>query len=43
MLSISCKLFGYPMIMENDKEVCMPIGKVGAVFYYILIKKNCEP
>ncbi len=39
-MSISCKLFGYPKVIENNTEISMPSGKVSAVFYYILIKKT---
>ncbi len=39
-MSVSCKLFGYPTVIENDIEVSMPSGKVSAVFYYVLMKKT---
>ena len=39
MTKIICKLFGYPKIYEDEKEIFLPTGKLTAFFYYILLKK----
>jgi len=39
MTKIICKLFGYPKIYEDKKEIFLPSGKLTAFFYYILLKK----
>lgn len=39
MSNIHCKLFGYPIITENGKEIYIPTGKLSAFLYYILLKK----
>lgn len=39
MANIHFKLFGQPVIIENEKEVYLPAGKVSALLYYLLIKK----
>lgn len=39
MSNISCRLFGYPTITEDEIDIHIPIGKLSAIFYYILLKK----
>ena len=39
MTKIICKLFGYPKIYEDKKEIFLPSGKLTAFFYYLLLKK----
>lgn len=39
MSKIICKLFGYPKIYEDKKEIFLPSGKLTAFFYYLLLKK----
>ncbi|RVU55611.1 AAA family ATPase [Anaerosphaera multitolerans] len=39
MVDINCNLFNSVVIKEDDNEVLIPGGKVGGVFYYILMKK----
>lgn len=39
MSNISCKLFGYPVIKEDGNEISIPMGKLSAIFMYILIKR----
>lgn len=39
MANINFKLFGNPIILEDEKEIYLPPGKVSALLYYILLKK----
>lgn len=39
MANINFKLFGNPVILEDNKEIYLPPGKVSALLYYILLKK----
>ena len=39
MTKIICKLFGYPKIYEDKKEIFLPSGKLTAFFYSLLLKK----
>lgn len=40
MLNINCKLFGYPLIIEDGIKKTIPSGKVSAMLYYILLKRT---
>ena len=42
MTKIICKLFGYPKIYEDKKEIFLPSGKLTAFFLLYIIKKGCE-
>lgn len=39
MSKIKCKLFGYPVITEEGRDIHIPAGKLSAFLYYILLKK----
>ncbi|EFI42688.1 AAA family ATPase [Peptoniphilus sp. oral taxon 386] len=39
MTKISCRMFGVPSILEDGKDIFIPIGKLSGLVYYILIKK----
>lgn len=39
MTKIECLLFGVPEIKEDGKDVYIPMGKVSAVVYYLILKK----
>lgn len=36
---IECNLFGLPIVRENGKEIILPVNKMSAVLYYVLINK----
>lgn len=36
---IECNLFGLPSVCEDGKEIILPVNKMSAVFYYILVNK----
>lgn len=40
MSKIECYLFGPPKIIEDGKDVYIPMGKVSGVLFYLLIKKH---
>lgn len=40
MSEIYVKLFGTPVVTEDEKEVSFPYGKVKALFYYIAVNKK---
>ena len=40
MSEIYVKLFGTPVVREDEKEVTFPYGKVKALFYYIAVNKK---
>jgi len=41
MITISCKLFGTPEIFKNGKKIIFPYKKAEALFYYLIVKKQC--
>ncbi len=41
MNTYSCKLFGTPGIIRNDEKIIFPYKKAEALFYYVLVKKQC--
>ena len=36
---IDCIFFGLPIIYEDGEEIILPMSKVSALLYYVLIKK----
>lgn len=36
---IDCNFFGLPIVYEDGEEIILPINKVSALLYYVLIKK----
>lgn len=40
MSKVYVKLFGTPVVTEDEKEVHFPYGKVKALFYYIAVNKK---
>lgn len=36
------KLFGTPIIMKDKEEILFPYNKVKALFYYLLVNKQCS-
>lgn len=41
MITISCKLFGTPETLKNGEKVIFPYKKAEALFYYLIVKKQC--
>ncbi|NSJ92716.1 hypothetical protein G7A79_26965, partial [Coprococcus sp. MSK.21.13] len=40
MSEVYIKLFGTPVVTEDEKEVTFPYAKVRALFYYIAVNKK---
>ena len=41
MITITCKLFGTPEILKNGEKIIFPYKKAEALFYYLMVKKQC--
>jgi len=41
MNSYTCKLFGTPEVLKNNERIIFPYKKAEALFYCILVKKQC--